>query len=70
MTMEQLSSAFVRGWMRCGFTRRYRQRHAKTASGAAMARGRDLEKFAMNYENQSIAKKSIYMEKTGNFLSQ
>lgn len=70
MTMEQL---FIRllyeDWDETRFSyHNIDKTDAKNSIKGGTAWFLDLEKFCQNYENQSIAKEDIYMEKTGNLL--
>ena len=70
MTMEQL---FIRllyeDWDETQFSyHSIDKTDAKNSIKGGMAWFLDLERFCQNYENQSIAKEDIYMEKTGNLL--
>lgn len=70
MTMEQL---FIRllyeDWDETRFSyHNIDKTDAKNSIRGGTAWFLDLEKFCQNYENQSIAKEDIYMEKTGNLL--
>ena len=70
MTMEQL---FIRllyeDWDETRFFyHNIDKTEAKNSIRGGTAWFLDLEKFCQNYENQSIAKEDIYMEKTGNLL--